>query len=197
MFNGIIKNTGKINKIFKSRNNCTLEILSGLKFSKNEIGTSISCSGACLTLVKYKKNISSYYISKETLNRTNFSYAKKGDVINMEKSMKFGNRISGHFVYGHVDSTSMIKKVKFIGKSWFITFKLAKKYHKNIVQKGSIAINGISLTISKLLSDGFEIVAIPQTLKLTNLIYLKKGNKVNVEFDVLSKYINNFFEKRL
>ena len=118
MFNGIIKITGKINKIFKSKNNCTLEILSGLKLSKNEIGTSISCSGVCLTLVKYKKNLSTFYISKETLNKTNFSYAKKGDIINIEKSMKFGNRISGHFVYGHIDTIFKVLKIKKLNSSW-------------------------------------------------------------------------------
>ena len=197
MFNGIIKYTGKINKIDLSKNNCTLQISSKLNFSKNEIGSSISCSGACLTLEKYKRNLSTFYISKETLNKTNFKYAKKGDVINIEKSMKYGSRISGHFVLGHVDTTSAIKRIRFIGKSWFITFKLAKKYKKHFVQKGSITINGVSLTISKILSDGFEIAVIPQTLKLTNLIYLKKKDIVNVEFDALAKYIGNYFKKSL
>ncbi len=189
MFNGIIKHTGKISKIYKNNNNCIIEILSKIKFSKNEIGSSISCSGACLTLEKYKGNLSKFYISKETLNRTNFRSSNKGDLINLEKSLKYGDRISGHFAQGHVDTTSIIKKIDFVGKSWFVNFKLPKKYKKYLIQKGSITINGVSLTISKILKDGFQIVVIPQTLKLTNLMYLKEKDVVNIEFDVLGKYI--------
>jgi len=192
MFNGIIKHTGKISKIYKNNNNCIIEILSKIKFSKNEIGSSISCSGTCLTLEKYKGNLSKFYISKETLNRTNFKSSNKGDLINLEKSLKYGNRISGHFAQGHVDTTSIIKKIDFVGKSWFVNFKLPKKYKKYLIQKGSITINGVSLTISKILKDGFQIVVIPQTLKLTNLMYLKEKDVVNIEFDVLGKYIKKF-----
>ena len=191
MFTGIIKHTGKINKIYKNSNNCTVEILSKMKFSRSEIGSSISCSGTCLTLEKYKRNLSRYYISRETLNRTNFKFLNTGDLINMEKSLKYGNRISGHFVQGHVDTTCIIKRLDIVGKSWFINFKLLKKYNKYLVQKGSITINGVSLTISKILIDGFQTVVIPQTLKLTNLIYLKEKDVVNVEFDVLGKYIKS------
>ena len=194
MFNGIVKYTGKVNKIYKENNNCSLEIISSIKFSKNEIGSSISCSGACLTLENYKRNKSKFYISKETLNRTNFKISYKGDVINLEKSLKYGDRISGHFVQGHIDTTCKVKKIKFVGKSWFINFKLSKKYKKYLIHKGSITINGVSLTISKILKDGFQIVIIPQTLKLTNLMFLKEKDVVNVEFDVLGKYIKSFLK---
>jgi len=194
MFTGIIKHTGKINKIYKNNNNCVIEILSKIKFSKSEIGSSISCSGACLTLEKYKGNLSKFYISKETLNRTNFKSSNKGDLINLEKSLKYGDRVSGHFVQGHIDTTSTIKKIVFVGKSWFINLKLKKKYKKYLIQKGSITINGVSLTISKILKYGFQIVIIPHTLKLTNLMYLKENDVVNIEFDVLSKYIKRFLK---
>ena len=194
MFNGIIKHTGKISRIYKNNNNCIIEIISKIKFSKSEIGSSISCSGTCLTLEKYKRNLSKFYISKETLNRTNFKSSNKGDLINLEKSLKYGDHISGHFVQGHVDTTSVVWKIDFVGKSWLIRFKLIKKYKKYLVQKGSITINGVSLTISKILKDGFQIVIIPQTLKLTNLMYLKEKDVVNVEFDVLGKYIKSFLK---
>ena len=194
MFSGIIKHTGKVIKINKDNNNCALEIISKIKFSKSEIGSSISCSGACLTLEKYKKNLIKFYISKETLSRTNFKYLNKGDLINLEKSLKYGDRISGHFVQGHVDTTGTIKKIDFVGKSWFVNFKLPKKYKKYLIQKGSITINGVSLTISKILKNGFQIVVIPQSLKLTNLMDLKEKDVVNIEFDVLGKYIKKFFK---
>ena len=194
MFNGIVKNTGKINRIFKKNNNCVLEVLSKIKFTKREIGSSISCSGTCLTLEKYNRNLSKFYISKETLNKTIFKLLKKGDIINLEKSLKYGERISGHFVQGHVDTTSTVKKIDFIGNSWKIYFKLSKKFKKYVVHKGSITINGVSLTIAKIFIDGFQITLIPHTLKLTNLIYLKEKDVVNVEFDVLGKYIKSFIK---
>jgi len=194
MFNGIIQNTGIIKSIDKRNRNCIIKISSKMKFNKREIGSSISCSGACLTLEKYKNNLINFYLSKETLKKTIFINSKKGDIINLEKSLKYGDRISGHFVQGHVDSTCITRKIEIIGKSWLINFKIAKKFKKYLVQKGSITINGVSLTIAKLLNDGFEIAIIPKTLELTNLIYLKKNQLVNVEFDILGKYIKNFIK---
>ena len=194
MFNGIIKKTGKIKRIYKSNKSYFIEILSDVKFYKNEIGTSVSCSGTCLTLEKVNGNLSRYFLSHETISKTNFKTAKKNDVINLEKSLKYGDRISGHFVQGHIDTTSRIKKIDLVGNSWFINFKLSKRYKKYIIQKGSITINGVSLTISKIFKDGFQVVIIPQTLKFTNLIYLKNKVLVNLEFDVIGKYINSFLK---
>jgi len=188
MFNGIIKNTGKVFKINKNKNEYFIYINSNIKFSIKEIGSSISCSGTCLTLVSFNKRISKFYISKETLNRTNFKYLKKNTIINLEKSLKYGERISGHFVQGHVDTTSKILNISPVGKSWYVDFSLSNKYRKFVIEKGSIAINGVSLTIAKKLKKMFRIIVIPQTLKYTNLIKLKKGDIVNIEFDVLSKY---------
>ena len=191
MFNGIIKSTGKVRRIYKKNNNCHLEIYTKMKFKKSEIGSSISCSGACLTVEKYNRNIVKFYLSKETLSKTTFKSLKKGNLINLEKPLKYGNRVSGHFVQGHVDTTCSIKKIDFIGKSWLIYFKLPRKYKKYLVPKGSIAINGVSLTIAKILKYGFQISVIPQTLKLTNLFFLKEKDLINVEFDILGKYIKS------
>jgi riboflavin synthase len=194
MFNGIIINTGLINKIYKKNKNCTIEIQSKIKFKNHEIGSSISCSGACLTLESYNKNLFKFYLSKETLSKTIFKFSKKGDVVNLEKSLKYGNRLSGHFVQGHVDTTCGVKKITKIGKSWLMTFNLKKKFKKYIVEKGSVTINGVSLTISKIFHNSFQISIVPHTLKLTNLINLKEKDFVNVEFDVLAKYIKNFIK---
>ena len=196
MFNGIIKNTGIINRLHKKNNNCFLYILSKIKFTKKEIGSSISCSGACLTLEKYNRNLIKFYISKETLSKTILKTSKKGDIINLEKPLKYGARISGHFVQGHVATTATVKKINLVGKSWQIDFKFSKKFKKYLVQKGSITINGVSLTIAKILTDGLQIVIIPQTLKLTNLIHVKEKDVVNIEFDVLGKYIKKIFKRR-
>jgi len=190
MFNGIIKYTGVIFKIKKYKNDYYISVKSEIKFTKTEIGSSISCSGVCLTLENFSKKICNFYISKETINRTNFNFLNKNSIINFEKSLKYGDRISGHFVQGHVDTTSIVKKIKTVGKSWYIDFSFTKKYKKFIIEKGSIAINGVSLTIAKKFKKIFRVVVIPQTLKYTNLINLKKGDIVNIEYDVLSKYKN-------
>tara|TARA_Y100000590_G_scaffold240719_1_gene270719 strand:- start:8927 stop:9511 length:585 start_codon:yes stop_codon:yes gene_type:complete len=194
MFNGIIKNTGIIKNIVIKKNNCKLEVLSKMKFSKNEIGSSVSCSGACLTLEKNSENLLKFYLSRETLKRTNFINLKSGSVINLEKSLKYGDRISGHFVQGHVDTTSKVKKIDVLGKSWLVSFTISSKYKRFLMEKGSVTINGVSLTITKILNDCFQISIIPHTLKLTNLVHLKKRDLVNIEFDVLGKYINNFLK---
>ena len=156
MFNGIINTIGKIEKVIKKGNNSYLKVISKMTFKKDEIGSSISCSGACLTVEKFKKNMVSFYLSNETLKKTIFSKSKKGDIINLEKSLKYGDRISGHFVQGHVDTTTYIKKITILGKSWLINFHLAKKYERFVVSKGSIAINGVSLTIAKIFKDSFH-----------------------------------------
>ena len=194
MFSGITTHTGKIMNIYKKSNNCILEIKSNMTFRKNEIGSSISCSGVCLTLEKYNKNVARFYLSKETLKRTTFKTLKIGNIINLEKALKFGNRISGHYVQGHVDITSKLVKKIVIGKSYLFTFKLLTKYKKYLIPKGSITINGISLTIAKISKNGFQISIIPHTLKLTNLINLKVKDSVNIEFDPLGKYIRNFLK---
>ena len=195
MFNGIIKNTGTIKKLYNKNNNCILEISSKMKFSRNEVGSSISCSGTCLTIEKFNNNLVRFYISNETLKKTVFKFLEKGDVINLEKSLKYGERVSGHIIQGHVDTTAKVKTINPSGKSWQINFILSKKFKKYLVQKGSISINGVSLTIAKILVDGFQIIIIPQTLKLTNLVHLKKKDIVNIEFDILGKYIRNFLKR--
>tara|TARA_A100000164_G_scaffold242954_1_gene216042 strand:+ start:2003 stop:2590 length:588 start_codon:yes stop_codon:yes gene_type:complete len=193
MFNGIIYNTGKIYSIVKKKNSLFIGIQSNLKFNIKELGSSICCNGVCLTLVKIKKNIIYFYISNETLLRSNFKYCKKNQIINLEKSILFGQKISGHFTQGHVDSVAKIRKVNIIDKTWIINLQiLNKNLTKFLIEKASISINGVSLTISKVIKNSFEINVIPHTLKLTNLKNLKTKSLVNVELDIFSKYIQKF-----
>jgi len=165
-----------------------------MKFKQNEIGSSVSCSGTCLTVEKFKKKCVNFYLSNETVKKTIFSKSKNGDIINLEKSLRYGDLISGHFVQGHIDTTTYIKKIDIIGKSWIVDFHLLKKYKKFIVSKGSIAINGVSLTIAKIFKDKFQIAIIPHTLKLTNIIHLKKNDLVNIEFDIMGKYTREYYK---
>ena len=131
-----------------------------------------------------------FFLSRETLNKTNFNYCKIGNQINLEKSLKHGQNISGHYMFGHVDCTGIIKSINIKDKTWFINVKIPLNFRKYLIEKGSIGINGVSLTISKLNKDGFQIVIIPHTLKLTNLNNLKKLSRVNIEFDILAKYLH-------
>ena len=194
MFNGIIFNTGKIHSIHKTKNSLFIGIKSKLKFNLKEIGSSVCCDGVCLTLVKIKKNIIYFYISNETLIRSNFKFLKKDHIINLEKSISYGQKISGHFTQGHVDSVAKIQKIKIIDKTWIINFQfLNQSLSKFLIEKASISINGVSLTISKVIKNSFEINIIPHTLKLTNLQNLKNKSFVNVELDIFSKYIHKYF----
>ena len=194
MFNGIIYNTGNIHSINKTRNSLFIGIKSKLRFNTREIGSSVCCDGVCLTLVKIKKNIIYFYISNETLIRSNFKFLKKDHIINLEKSISYGQKISGHFTQGHVDSVAKIQKIKIIDKTWIINFQfLNQSLSKFLIEKASISINGVSLTISKVIKNSFEINIIPHTLKLTNLQNLKNKSFVNVELDIFSKYIHKYF----
>ena len=193
MFNGIIYNTGNIHSINKTKNSLFIGIKSKLRFNLKEIGSSVCCDGVCLTLVKVKKDIIYFYISNETLIRSNFKLLKINQVINLEKSISYGQKISGHFTQGHIDSVAKIQKVKIIDKTWLISFQiLNKNITKFLIEKASISINGVSLTLSKVKKNFFEINVIPHTLKLTNLQNLKSKNLVNVELDIFSKYIHKF-----
>ena len=193
MFNGIIYNTGTIHSINRTKNSLFVGIKSKLRFNVREIGSSVCCNGVCLTLTKIKKNIIYFYLSNETLIRSNFKLLKKNQIINLEKSISYGQRISGHFTQGHVDSVAKIQKVKIIDKTWIISFQILNiNLAKYLMEKASISINGVSLTISKVMKNSFEINVIPHTLKLTNLQNLKNKSLVNVELDIFSKYIHKY-----
>ena len=191
MFNGIIYNNGTVEKILGDQNSLEIALKTNLSFRKSDLGTSLCCNGACLTITRVNKNLIYFYLSKETLNKTNFKFIKIGNIINVEKSLNFGNKISGHYVQGHVDTTGRVIKKTILNKTWILVFEIKKNFQKNLIEKGSIAINGVSLTISKIKKNSFEVNIIPHTLKLTNLIKLKNNDKVNIEFDIFGKYLLN------
>ena len=193
MFNGIIYSTGTIKNILKNKKSLLIGIKSNLNFKQNEIGSSVNCSGVCLTLTKIQKDIIYFYISNETIDRSNFKKIKIGHIINLEKSLIYGQKISGHFTQGHVDTTAKIKKINIIDNSWSIKLEIKnKKFMKFLEEKASISINGVSLTVSKVHKKDFQLNIIPHTLKLTNLKYLKVNDLVNVELDIFGKYIYKY-----
>ena len=193
MFNGIIYNTGKLVRIEKTKKSIFIGILTNTVFKKKDLGSSISCNGVCLTLVKIDKKKIYFYLSNETLKRSNFRAAKINQIINLEKSLSYGNKISGHYTQGHVDTVAKVNKIYIIDKTWLIKFKiLNKKYSQYLTEKASISINGVSLTISGTKESHFTVSVIPHTLKLTNLKELKKNDLVNVELDIFGKYIYKY-----
>jgi len=193
MFNGIIFNTGRVKSIIKRPNSTLIGIETNLKFTTKELGSSISCDGVCLTLTRIKGKKIYFYISKETLNRSTFKLIRMNQVINLEKSLSYGQKISGHFTQGHIDTVASVKKINLLDKTWVIKCKIQdRKFNKFIIEKASISINGVSLTVSKVINHLFEITVIPHTLKLTNLKNLKINDMINVELDIYSKYIYKY-----
>jgi len=196
MFNGIILNLGIVKKIAKRRKGINIFIKSSLKIGKTSIGMSISCDGVCLTLITLNNKLLEFYLSNETIKKSKFQYVKVNDFINLELPLKFGQKISGHICQGHVDCTGKISFIKKVDKSYLFEFIINKKQSIDLVEKASILINGISLTISKKTKKGFQIWVIPHTFKLTNLSKLKKNDLVNIEIDILSKYVRNYLNEK-
>ncbi len=196
MFNGIIFNTGKITKILKSKLGKNIFIFSNLKLTKKNLGISVACDGVCLTLISHKNQVSEFYLSNETLKRSKFKNCKIGDKLNVELPLKFGDRISGHICQGHVDTTGILIKSIKKEKSTIFEFKVKRIFRKYFIDKASILINGVSLTISNTTNEGFKVWVIPHTLKLTNLSQIKKNDLVNIEIDILSKYIKKHFNEK-
>ena len=196
MFNGIIFNRGIVKKILKRPKGINIFIQSNIRLSKKDIGVSIACDGVCLTLITIKNKIMEFYLSNETIERSKFKFLKINEQINLELPLKYGQKISGHICQGHVDTLGKVNSIKKIDKSYLFDFVIPLKERKNIIEKASICINGISLTISKITKKGFQIWVIPHTFKLTNLSKISHGNLVNVEIDILSKYVKNFFNEK-
>ena len=196
MFNGIIYNQGSINKIVKRKKGLNIFVKSRLKVSSKDIGLSVACDGVCLTLISFEKQIMEFYLSNETIKRSKFKFLKLKDIINLELPLKYGTKISGHICQGHVDTVGKVFNVSKVDKSYVFEFEIPKKERKHLIEKASISVNGISLTISKVTKKGFQIWIIPHTYKETNLSTLKKSSLVNIEIDILSKYVRNYFDEK-
>ncbi len=196
MFNGIIYHKGIISKIIKRPKGINIFVKSNFKLSNKDIGLSVACDGVCLTLISYKKKNMEFYLSNETIIRSNFKFLKLKDVINLELPLKYGTKISGHICQGHVDTVGKVYSIKKIDKSYLFEFEIPKKERKHLIEKALICVNGISLTISKVSKRGFQIWVIPHTFKETNLSKLNRLSLVNIEIDILSKYVRNYFYEK-
>ena len=189
MFTGIVEKTGKLKKI-ENKNGKIYFTIGVIFFLQDiKIGASISCDGVCLTVVKKIKDSFMVELMPETLKLTKFVDSKIGDLINLEKSLKIGERIDGHFVMGHVDGVGIVKKVIKEGEYTDLIIKVSKKIIKYLAYKGSASINGVSLTIAGNGKDWLKVCLITHTLEITNLSVLKVSDKVNIEVDMIARYL--------
>ena len=198
MFSGIVSALGKIENIEKDKIwkvDILIDRINLEEFLTKEnpikLGSSILCSGICLTVNKINKNILSFDVSEETASKTNFLLWKENTIINLERSLRVGDEIGGHFVSGHVDDKIQVKNIFEMNDSKIIQFLFTKKLRKYIAEKGSVTLNGVSLTVNKVKKDYFEVNVIPFTWKNTNLCFLNNGSFVNIEVDLLSRYLLN------
>ncbi len=188
MFTGIIEATGVVKEILKNGSNRTFWIQSVLS-SKFKRDQSVSHNGVCLTVEETKQNMHRVTAIKETLIKTNLKNWQPETIINIERSLLPSSRLDGHFVQGHIDTTGTCEKIKDQKGSWEFSFSYSKKFSPLIIEKGSICINGISLTAFDVKKNTFKVAFIPYTFMHTNLQYIKKKGEVNLEFDMLGKYI--------
>lgn len=190
MFTGIIENVGEITSIVKDKSNIHIAIKSDIA-SELRIDQSVAHNGICLTVVDVNKDVNSYTVTAidETLAKTNLKSLKIGDTINLERAMKLGDRLDGHIVQGHVDQIGECIGIKNENGSWLFTFEYDSSTQNITIEKGSITINGVSLTVVNSLQNQFSVAIIPYTFNHTNFGVLKINDTVNLEFDVIGKYV--------
>ncbi len=194
MFTGIIEELGTVKNLAMKGGNLHLQVSSSFA-GKLKLNESVSHNGACLSVKPISKTYYEVMAVKETLDKTNLKHLNVGDKINLERSIPANGRIDGHFVQGHVDGTVTCKSVEKLKGSHVFTFACSKEGSKLVVQKGSIALNGVSLTIANTKGNIFSVAIIPYTFEHTNFGTIKTGDVVNVEYDILGKYLLNYLGK--
>ena len=193
MFTGLVEEVGTVKRLTFKGSNAKLTVQTSLEEVK--IGDSVAVNGACLTAVEIGKDFITFDLSEETLKKTNLKFLKPGDKVNLERALTLQIPLGGHIVLGHVDTLGRIKELRPLGEHRKLVITFEEKYSIYAVEKGSIAVDGISLTINKVGSNFVEINLIPHTFQSTNLKYRKVGDFVNLEFDIFGKYVINYLSK--
>ena len=195
MFTGIIQSIGVIKKIESLKKDVQISIVyDPKKINDINLGDSISINGICLTVQKKQKNQFIFHVSQETLSRT--IAFKENAMVNLESSLLYNGKVGGHFVTGHIDGIGKISEIKINSQCWIIEIKPPKKLLKFIAEKGSVSINGVSLTVNSIKDDKFKVNIIPFTLKETNLGALIKGSEINIEIDLIARYLENIIKRK-
>ncbi len=189
MFTGIIETLGTVKEIKKEQDNLQITINSSIT-SELKIDQSVAHNGVCLTVVAITEDSYRVTAIRETIEKTNLSDWAVDDIVNLERAMKLGDRLDGHIVQGHVDQTGICTIIKEVNGSWYFTFEYDKSLQNITIEKGSITINGVSLTVVNSDENSFSVAIIPYTYEHTNFKTFKIGTKINLEFDVIGKYIS-------
>ncbi|WP_026706053.1 riboflavin synthase [Flavobacterium soli] len=188
MFTGIIESLGTVKEVRKENDNLHLTITSSIT-NELKIDQSVSHNGVCLTVVALNEDTYTVTAIRETIDKTNIGDWQVGDVVNLERAMKLGDRLDGHIVQGHVDQTGICKSVENANGSWYYTFEYDENWNNITIEKGSITVNGVSLTVVNSKKNEFSVAIIPYTYEHTNFKNFKMGTKINLEFDVVGKYV--------
>ncbi|MFY0481775.1 riboflavin synthase [Flavobacterium sp. PLA-1-15] len=188
MFTGIIESLGTVKEVRKENDNLHLTITSSIT-NELKIDQSVSHNGICLTVVALSEDAYTVTAIRETIEKTNVGDWQIGDIVNLERAMKLGDRLDGHIVQGHVDQTGICKNVENANGSWYYTFEYDENWNNITIEKGSITVNGVSLTVVNSNKNEFSVAIIPYTYEHTNFKNFKVGTKINLEFDVVGKYV--------
>ncbi len=192
MFTGIIETLGTIKELQKTGDNLHITLASSIT-SDLKIDQSVAHNGVCLTVVAINDPEYTVTAIRETIEKTNLSDWKVGDVVNLERAMKLGDRLDGHIVQGHVDQTGICKNIESANGSWYFTFEYDSKWNNLTIEKGSITVNGVSLTVVNSKKNEFGVAIIPYTYEHTNFKDFAIGSKINLEFDVIGKYVSRLY----
>jgi riboflavin synthase len=192
MFTGIIETLGVIQEIKKTDDNLQITIQSSVT-NELKIDQSVAHNGVCLTVVSIHKDLYTVTAIRETIEKTNLGDWKAGDIVNLERAMKLGDRLDGHIVQGHVDQTGICKNIESANGSWYFTFEYNPEWNNLTIEKGSITVNGVSLTVVNSKKNEFSVAIIPYTYENTNFKHFNIGSKINLEFDVIGKYVSKLY----
>lgn len=195
MFTGIIEEVGKVKSVVQKGKARVFAISSEKLLNDIKIGDSVAVNGVCLTVFEKLNEYFKVEAVEETIKKTNLGNLKTGDRVNLELSLKLGDRLGGHIVLGHVDTTGVIENILKLKNSWIFEIKFPIEFRKYIIPKGSIAVDGISLTIAEVDDSKFKVSIIPFTWENTNLKFKRSGDRVNLEFDFFGKYIESFLKQ--
>jgi riboflavin synthase len=189
MFTGLIEDVGKVLKIAKTGTSGRLDVTTAIPVEEIAVGDSVAVNGICLTVVDKGSSRVGFDVSPETIDRTAFKQLRQGHYVNLERALRLGDRLGGHIVSGHVDCVATIVSRREISGNFVYDFRFPAKFARYVIEKGSVAIDGISLTVNAVSGDGFSVNIIPHTANETNLRYRKPGDEVNIETDILGKYV--------
>ena len=195
MFTGIIETLGIIKDLKKDNNNLNITVSSSIT-DELKIDQSVAHNGVCLTVIAINNSEYTVTAIKETIEKTNLADWKVGDLLNLERAMKLGDRLDGHIVQGHVDQTGICKSIEEANGSWYFTFEYDSNLNNITIEKGSITVNGVSLTVVNSKENEFSVAIIPYTFEHTNFKNFQIGTTINLEFDVVGKYVARLYSLR-